>query len=87
MKTLSIPSVNIHEAKTNLSSIVENVRKFGKPMIIAKAGKPQVKIVPLDSNETGSRFGFMKATNMVIPDDFAHLYQDEIIDMFEGSDE
>lgn len=85
MKTLSISSVNIHEAKTNLSSIVENVKKFGKPMIIAKAGKPQVKIVPLDSNEAGSRFGFMKGTNGLVPENFDHLYQDEIIDMFEGS--
>ena len=87
MTTLSITSVNIHEAKTNLSSIVENVKKFGKPMIIAKAGKPQVKIVPLDSNEITSRFGFMKNTNMMIPDNFDHIYQDEIIEMFEGTNE
>ena len=86
MAVLSIPSVNIHEAKTNLSAIVENVKTFGKPMIIAKAGKPQVKIVPLDSNEEISRFGFLKNTNTVVPENFDHLYQDEIIEMFEGLD-
>ena len=40
-------SVNIHEAKTNLSKLVAEAAK-GEPFVISKAGKPLVKVVPLD---------------------------------------
>ncbi len=40
-------SVNIHEAKTHLSRLVDAAAK-GEPFIIAKAGKPMVKVVPID---------------------------------------
>src|SRR5205085_210781 len=43
-------TVNIHEAKTHLSSLLESAAK-GEPFIIAKAGKPLVKFVPLDALE------------------------------------
>ncbi len=39
-------SVNIHEAKTHLSRIIDDVKQFGNPIIIAKAGVPQVKVIP-----------------------------------------
>lgn len=42
-------SVNIHEAKTHLSRLVERAAN-GEPFIIAKAGKPMVKVVPLDES-------------------------------------
>lgn len=87
MLNQSLESVNMHEAKTNFSRIVEDVKRFGKPIIIAKSGKPQVKIVPLDTIQNGSRFGFMKKQNMQIPEDFDRLYQDEIVAMFEGKEE
>lgn len=79
-----IETVNIHEAKTHLSRIVEDVKKFGKPMIIAKAGKAQVKIVPLDDDVSQKRFGFMKQSSCKIPDNFDRLYEDEIAEMFSG---
>ncbi|MDE2462332.1 MAG: type II toxin-antitoxin system prevent-host-death family antitoxin, partial [Alphaproteobacteria bacterium] len=40
-------TVNIHEAKTHLSRLVEAAAK-GEPFVIAKSGKPLVKVVPLD---------------------------------------
>ena len=43
-----VKSVNIHEAKTNLSKLVAKAAK-GEAFVIAKAGKPLVKVVPLDS--------------------------------------
>lgn len=43
-------TVNIHEAKTHLSRLVEQAAD-GEPFIIAKAGKPMVKVVPLDPPE------------------------------------
>ena len=53
-------TVNIHEAKTQLSRLVEQAAK-GESFIIAKAGKPMVKVIPLGKAETGtkSRLGFM----------------------------
>ncbi len=44
--------VNIHEAKTHLSRLIDRASK-GEPFIIAKAGKPMVKVVPLETPEAG----------------------------------
>ncbi|WP_373611169.1 type II toxin-antitoxin system Phd/YefM family antitoxin [Mannheimia sp. E30BD] len=82
-----IETINIHEAKTHLSRIVEEVKKFGKPMIIAKSGKAQVKIVPLDDNTPQKRFGFMKQSTCKIPDNFDRFYENEIAAMFGGENE
>jgi prevent-host-death family protein len=73
---------NIHEAKTHLSRLVEKAAK-GEPFIIAKAGKPMVKVVPLDPPEEKKwqRIGFLEG-QFTIPDDFDTLGQDEIEDMF-----
>ncbi|MGA7262624.1 MAG: type II toxin-antitoxin system prevent-host-death family antitoxin [Stellaceae bacterium] len=55
-------TVNIHEAKTHLSRSLDRAAK-GEPFIIAKAGKPLVKVVPLETPEAGQvrRLGFMAA--------------------------
>ena len=47
-------TVNIHEAKTNLSRLVEQAAA-GDPFIIAKAGKPLVRVVPIDAPESAAR--------------------------------
>jgi prevent-host-death family protein len=78
-------SVNIHEAKTHLSRLVERAAN-GEPFIIAKAGKPLVKVVPLDTPPEGrktSRIGFMKGL-IKVPDDFDTMMADEIEEMFYG---
>ena len=77
-------TVNIRKAKTHLSRLVELASK-GEPFIIARAGKPLVKVVPLEQNETvGSRrIGFLDG-EFTVPDDFDTMGQDEIIRMFEG---
>ena len=63
-------TVNIHEAKTHLSRLVEQAAK-GEPFVIAKAGKPMVKVTPLDTPAAGQvrRLGFM-AGRIQVPDDF-----------------
>lgn len=75
-------TVNIHEAKTQLSKLVDQAAK-GDPFIIAKAGKPLVKVTRLDapSAEHISRLGFM-AGEMNIPADFDSLGQSEIERLF-----
>lgn len=77
-------TINIHEAKTQLSRLVELAAQ-GEAFIIAKAGKPMVKVIPLGKTETGtkSRLGFM-AGECVIPDDFDQMGRDEIAGMFAG---
>ena len=52
-------TVNIHEAKTHLSRLVEAAAK-GEPFIIAKAGKPLVKVIAVEAPAAPKRFGFMR---------------------------
>lgn len=58
----------------------------GEPFIIAKAGKPMVKVVALTAPDTKEvkRLGFM-ASQMSVPDDFDQMGQDEIEQLFGGS--
>jgi prevent-host-death family protein len=74
-------TVNIREAKTHLSRLVDRAAK-GEPFIIAKAGKPLVKVVPLDAPPAGEmkRLGFMP--ELEVPDDFHTMFADEIEKMF-----
>jgi prevent-host-death family protein len=77
-------TVNIHEAKTQLSKLIEQASK-GEAFIIAKAGKPVVKVTPL-SAPTGSevrRIGFM-AGQISVPDDFDRMGKEEIERIFGG---
>ncbi len=75
-------TINIHEAKTHLSRLVEQAAE-GKSFIIAKAGKPLVKVTALDtplSNEI-KRLGFLSG-ELVVPDDFDQMGEDEINHLF-----
>ena len=77
-------TINIHEAKTHLSRLVEEAAQ-GKSFIIAKAGKPLVKVSPLSTEERkgGEKLGFM-AGEISVPDDFDSLGAMEIKLLFEG---
>jgi prevent-host-death family protein len=77
-------TVNIHEAKTHLSRLVDQAAK-GEPFVIAKAGKPLVKVVALDTPEPRplKRLGFM-AGEIAIPDYFDRMAETEIEGMFHG---
>ena len=76
-------TVNMHEAKTHLSRLVDRAAK-GEPFIIAKAGKPLVKVVPLEAPPArkARRLGFMP--EIKVPDDFDTMFEDEIEKMFYG---
>lgn len=77
-------TVNIHDAKTHLSRLVEAAAK-GEPFIIAKAGKPLVKVVPVDAPTAPKRFDFMKG-QFTVPDDFDTMDQEEIEQLFYGDE-
>ena len=75
--------INIHQAKTHLSALVEQAAS-GESFIIAKAGKPMVKVVPITPVEKQNRrIGFMKG-QISIPDNFNRMYEKEITEMFDG---
>ncbi|MBP9726256.1 MAG: type II toxin-antitoxin system prevent-host-death family antitoxin [Gammaproteobacteria bacterium] len=78
-------TVNIHEAKTQLSRLIDLAVK-GEPFIIAKAGKPLVKVERLEAPEKKKRkLGFM-AGQMQVPDDFDTISQGEIERLFHGEE-
>lgn len=77
-------TVNIHDAKTNLSKLVERAATRGEGFIIARAGKPLVKVVPLEQAERPKRrIGFMK-DRVKVPDDWKEIGRAEIETLFEG---
>jgi prevent-host-death family protein len=73
-------TVNIHEAKTHFSKIIDSVR-YGQEVIIAMAGKPVAKIVPLESKPK-RRFGLLKG-KIKIAKDFDASLPEEIVSLFE----
>jgi prevent-host-death family protein len=76
-------TVNIHEAKTHLSRLLEEAVN-GEPFIIAKAGKPLVKVTRIDEAPAEkSRLGFRSA-RLKVPDDFDQMAAEEIRRLFEG---
>lgn len=77
-----VRSINIHEAKTHLSRLVEEAAN-GETFVIAKAGKPMVKVVPLDApaEESVQRLGFL-AGRFAVPDNFDRISSAEIEKMF-----
>ena len=79
-------TVNIHQAKTHLSRLVDEASK-GEPFVIAKAGRPMVKVMAIDAPAacTIRRLGFLEG-QFAIPDDFDRIGESEIAALF-GSPE
>jgi len=73
-------TVNIHEAKTQLSKLVDQAVK-GEAFVIAKAGKPLVKVAALDAPSAPQRLGFL-AGEIAVPEDFNRMGEAEIAAMF-----
>ena len=77
-------TVNIHEAKTHRSRLVDRSAR-GEPFVIAKAGKPLVKVTALDAPFGGQvrRLGFMTG-QVAVPEDFDRMGDAEIEELFCG---
>jgi prevent-host-death family protein len=80
-------TVNIHEAKTHLSRLLQEAVD-GEPFVIAKAGKPLVKVTRIDEPEVSpkKRLGFASGS-FSVPDDFDTMGAEEISRLFEGEAE
>ncbi len=75
-------TVNIHEAKTHLSRLLEQVAE-GEEIIIARAGKAIARLVPLDAPAKKRQLGLLKG-KLNVPDDFDTPLADDELSMFEG---
>jgi prevent-host-death family protein len=74
--------INIHEAKTHLSKIVDEVAA-GAEVIIAKAGKPMARLSPISAPARPKKLGLLKG-KIKVPDDFNEPLDDEAVADFEG---
>jgi prevent-host-death family protein len=77
-------TVNIHDAKTHLSKLVEEASR-GEPFVIAKAGRPMVKVTALStpSDAQVRRLGFLEG-QISVPDDIDQMGSQEIEQIFGG---
>jgi prevent-host-death family protein len=84
MLTTTSRPVNIHEAKTHLSQLLAEVAE-GAEIVIARAGVPIAKLVPIGDDEPGSisRIGFLEGA-FKIPADFDTMGSSQITAMFSG---
>lgn len=75
-------TVNIHEAKTNFSKLIDAVGQ-GEEIVIAKAGKPAARLVPVNEKKTVREPGSLKG-KIVVSDDFSAALPPDIQAIFEG---
>ena len=76
--------VDVDEAKLHLSQLVERAAD-GETFVIAKAGRPMDKVVPVDRPAATRRIGFLEGA-FDFPDDFDRMGDEEIAEVFEGRD-
>jgi prevent-host-death family protein len=74
-------TVNVHDAKTHFSKLLEQVAA-GDTVVIAKSGTPVARLSPLDAPTTPRRTGFLVG-RIAVPDDFDTMGDNEIAQSFE----
>ena len=77
-----MPTYNVHAAKSQLSRLLD-AAMAGEDVVIAKAGKPVVRLVPIEGKQQRRKLGTL-AGQFRVPDDFDDPLPDEILDAFEG---
>ena len=75
--------VNIHDAKTHFSRLVERAER-GEEIVIARAGKPVARLVPIDGRQRRPRQPGSMRGQFEVPDDFNDPLPDDFLDLFEG---
>ena len=76
-------TVNVHEAKTHLSALLQRV-EGGEEIVIARSGQPVAKLVPIPPTPTEPRTPGWWKGKIVMSDDFDAPLPDEIRRAFEG---
>ncbi|HEX4172540.1 MAG TPA: type II toxin-antitoxin system prevent-host-death family antitoxin [Acetobacteraceae bacterium] len=77
-----MPTVNVHAAKSQLSRLLD-AAAAGEEVVIARAGKPIARLVPVEQKKEPRKLGAL-AGKLHVPDDFDDPLPDEIIADFEG---
>lgn len=75
-----MPTVNVHEAKTQLSRLLE-AAEAGEDIVIARAGRPVVRLVPV--RQARRKLGLMQG-RFKVPEDFDAPLDERMLDLFEG---
>lgn len=75
-------TVNIHDAKTRLSQLIERV-EAGEEIVIARAGRPVARLTPLKARLGPRRLGRLDG-RFRIPDDFNSPLPDDLFEAFLG---
>jgi prevent-host-death family protein len=78
-------TVNIHEAKTHFSRFVDQAAA-GEEILIARAGKPIARLVPLETDSDKPRVLGQGKGRFSLPENFSQLHQDAIQRMFESGE-
>lgn len=77
-------TINIHEAKTHLSSLIEKAVVEGESFIISKSGRPMVRVTRVEAPIEKVRTGFLMG-HIQVPDDFDVMGAEQIQNLFEGA--
>ena len=87
MNAKDLDQVNMHEAKTHLSKLVERVEK-GEEIVISRAGKPAAKLVPVPQAKPGKRkLGGWEGKVWMVSDEEMEKVDKEIAEEFYGPEE
>lgn len=87
MSAEDLDQVNMHEAKTHLSKLVERVER-GEEIVISRAGKPAAKLVPVPQKEAGKReLGVWRGKVWMAPEAEMKRVEKEIAEEFYGPEE
>ena len=75
--------VNVHEAKSTLSRLIEEVTRTGQAVVIARAGRPVAQLVPVTAAPAKRKLGTLRG-KLVVNDDFDAALPEEVAAGFEG---
>jgi prevent-host-death family protein len=81
---MSMRTVNMHDAKTHLSRLVDEA-SAGEEIVLAKAGKPVARLVPLQAARKRRRLGVL-AGRFTVPENFDAPLPEDVLADFEGRD-
>ena len=78
-----MPTFTVHQAKTNLSKLIEKA-EAGEEVVIARGDKPAVKLVPIPKVHPKRKFGAYKG-KFTVPDSFFDDLPEEELAAWEGA--
>ena len=75
--------VNVHEAKSTLSRLIEEVTRTGQAVVIARSGRPVARLMPVTAAPARRKLGTLRG-KLVVVGDFDAALPEEVVAGFEG---